>query len=108
MIDIFYFISRPRVSALIESDELVLPVRLVDIWRPLLQLFHESHATPLLLQRLLQQQSEAGGVQDRLLAGWVATIVTAINEGWFMIHACFMMMFNDSCALPLIVNSGSF
>ena len=91
-----------RISALIESDELVLPVRLEDIWRPLLQLFHQSNATPLLLQRLLQQQSEAGGVQDRLLAGWVATIVTAITEGWCMIHARFLMMFNDYCTLHLI------
>ncbi|KAK2179216.1 hypothetical protein NP493_506g02106 [Ridgeia piscesae] len=69
------------VSALLESDQLTLPLTLVNFWQPLLQLFHQSHATPLLLEKLLQLQTDSGGLQDRLVVGWVAAVVTAIQEG---------------------------
>ena len=69
------------VSALLESDQLTLPLTLVNFWQPLLQLFHQSHATPLLLEKLLQLQTDSRGLQDRLVVGWVAAVVTAIQEG---------------------------
>ena len=68
------------VTVLLQSAGLQLPDALVALWRPLLWLLHTAHITPLLIDSLISAIDEGNSLRNRLLAGWAATIVTAICD----------------------------
>jgi hypothetical protein len=77
-------------------DPLELPEILVRIWQPVLYLLNKLQLTPRLLDLLTSQLTESSSLRDRVLAGWTASILTAIDSSscgtvavdFYYIHPC--------------------
>jgi hypothetical protein len=62
------------------TDAIELPDVLVRFWQPVLYLLNNLQLTPSLLNHLASQLSEASGLRDRIISGWIATIMSAVEN----------------------------
>lgn len=58
-------------------SSLDLPEILVRFWQPILYLLNNIQVTPQLLDLLADELSEAGNLKDRIISGWISTILSA-------------------------------
>jgi len=57
---------------------LELPEILVLFWQPVLYLLNNLQLTPRLLDHLASKLGETSSLQDRIIAGWISMILSAV------------------------------
>ena len=62
------------------QSSLDLPEVLVVFWQPVLYLLNNLQLTPCLLEHLASKLGETSNLQDRLIAGWISTILSAVTN----------------------------
>ncbi|XP_013381304.1 ribosomal biogenesis protein LAS1L-like isoform X1 [Lingula anatina] len=83
-----YFISTSEqldalgicVEDFITADNLDIPHELLKFWKPVLKRLHHLQMTVSLVQHLLGQVTDGSSLRNKLLTGWVFTIIMA-NSG---------------------------